>query len=306
MRVLVTGGSGFLGQYVARTLANAGYDTVIFDIRRPPNNDYPYLIGDLTNSEDVLRATANVEAVCHLGGVGDVYLAFEKPWLAASANVAGTARLLEACLQNGVGKLVYASTWEVYGEPQYLPVDEKHPCQPDHPYNITKLSGEQLTLAFDRLKGLPTIALRLGTAYGEGMRPNSVFSIFIRRAMQGEPLTINGSGAQSRQFVHAGDVGRAFRLAIETPVHGEAFNIVGSENISIKQLADLVIERLPTRLIYESARLGDIAPARLSNEKAQHMLGWLPAVTFREGLFALVDSYLEHASVGLEEKMIEA
>ncbi len=68
MRVMVTGGSGFLGQYVARTLANAGYDTVIFDIRRPPNNDYPYLIGDLTNPEDVLRATANVEAVCHLGG----------------------------------------------------------------------------------------------------------------------------------------------------------------------------------------------------------------------------------------------
>ncbi|NIV95466.1 hypothetical protein GWN42_22405, partial [candidate division KSB1 bacterium] len=80
--------------------------------------------------------------------------------------------------------------------------------------------------------------------------------------------------AQSRQFVHAGDVGRAFRLAIETPVHGEVFNIVGSEKISIKQLADLVIERLPTQLIYEPARLGDIAPACLSSEKAQHMLGW--------------------------------
>lgn len=205
MRILVTGGAGFIGSHVVDALREANHDVVVFDLNPPPGSHY-FVQGDLTNLDDLVRATQGIDYVCHLGGVGDVYLAFENPPLAAACNVMGTANLMEACLRNGAKKVVYASTWEVYGEPRYQPMDESHPCNPDHPYNITKLSGEQIALSYDKLKGVPVISLRLGTAYGTRMRLNSVFSIFIKRARNKEPLTIKGSGAQSRQFTHGKSV----------------------------------------------------------------------------------------------------
>ena len=291
MRVLVTGGAGFLGSHVVSALREAGHSAVIFDIQ--DSNDADYIHGDLASLDDLLRATQGIDAVCHLGGVGDVYLAFDKPYLAAKSNVVGTANLMEVCLQNRVGKVVYASTWEVYGEPHYQPVDEAHPCNPDHPYNITKLAGEHIALSYDRLKGVPTVALRLGTAYGTRMRPNSVFSIFISRALRGGPLVIKGSGAQSRQFIYTSDVAHAFLRALESPCRAEVFNIMGNDNISIRQLAEMIVERIPTSIIYEEGRAGDIPSALVSSEKARLVLGWEPRVSFREGLSELVDWHMK-------------
>jgi UDP-glucose 4-epimerase len=293
LKVLVTGGAGFLGSHVAKGLQEAGYQVIVFDLNPPEYGDY--IEGDLTKLDDLLRATKGVDFVCHLGGVGDVYLAFDRPYLAAASNVAGTANLMEACLQNGVRKVIYASTWEVYGKPLYEPLDEEHPCNPDHPYNISKLAGEQLTLSYDKLKGVKALALRLGTAYGEGMRPNSVFSIFIQKAMQGLPLTIKGSGTQTRQFTHARDIVRAFLRALDSPLHGDRFNIVSPEVVQIKQLAELIAEKLPTQIVYEEARLGDIPPALVSSEKARSLLDWKPMVSFREGVFSLIEWHQQTA-----------
>jgi len=168
MKVLITGAAGFLAPHVAKQIGSAGHDVVLTDMHNGEGSE-AIVPADLMSLDDMLRITQGVDAVCHLGGIGDVYLAAEKPYLAASANVVGTANLLEACSVNKVRKVVYASTWEVYGAPRYQPVDEDHPCEPDHPYNITKLAGEQLVLAYDKIKDLPGIALRLGTAYGPGM-----------------------------------------------------------------------------------------------------------------------------------------
>ena len=289
MRVLVTGGAGFLGSHVVSTLREVGHSVVVFDIQAP--NDADYIRGDLASLDDLLKATRGIDTVCHLGAVGDVYLAFDKPYLAAELNVVGTANLMEACLRNQVKKVVYASTWEVYGEPQYQPVDEVHPCNPDHPYNITKLAGERIALSYDRLKDVPTVALRLGTAYGTRIRPNSVFSIFISRALRGEPLSIKGSGAQSRQFIYTSDISYAFLRALESTSRAEVFNIVGSEHISIRQLAEMIVEMIPTSITYEKGRAGDIPSALVSSEKARVVLGWEPRVSFREGLSKLVDWY---------------
>ena len=153
--------------------------------------------------------------------------------------------------------MVYASTWEVYGDPVYEPVDEKHPCEPDHPYNITKLAGERMLLAADRLRDVPVIALRLGTAYGLGMRPNSVFEIFIDKARKGEPITIQGDGSQGRQFTHARDIARAFVAAAKSDVGGSP-STWSREMISIKQLAEMVTERFPTEVTYGQPRPGDV------------------------------------------------
>jgi UDP-glucose 4-epimerase len=295
MKVLVTGVGGFLAPHVAAAFAAGGHTVVACDARaealpswahEPLWHEFRQV--DLDSPAGAAHAAAGVDAVCHLAGVGDVYLAFERPDVASVANVAATACLLQAAREAGVRKLVYASTWEVYGRPRFQPIDESHPCDPDHPYNITKYAGERLTIAADHLRDLPTLALRLGTAFGRGMRPNSVFSIFRDRARRGEPITIAGDGSQGRQFTHARDIARAFVRAAESDARGEALNIVAHELVTIRQLAEAVTKRFPTRIEYGPARVGEIAPAVVSSERARDRLGWTAAVTLDEALDELL------------------
>ena len=177
----------------------------------------------------------------------------------------------------------------MYGEPHYEPVDEDHPCDPDHPYNITKLAGERLLLAAGRLEHLPIVALRLGTAYGLGMRPNSVFRIFIDKARRGEPLTIQGDGSQGRQFTHSSDIAEAFALAVASDVSGVALNVVAPEVTTIRQLADVVIDRYPTEVSYGEPRPGDVPPSLVSAEKTAEIIGWRAQMEFEQGMKALLD-----------------
>ena len=296
MKVLVTGAAGFLAPHVAKHISLAGHEVVLTDIHKIGGSE-SMVPADLMSLEDMLRVTRGVDAVCHLGGVGDVYLAAKKPYLAASANVVGAANLLEACLVNRLRKVIYASTWEVYGTPIYEPIDEVHPCNPDHPYNITKLAGERLTVAYDNLiKDLPGVALRLGTAYGPGMRPNSVFSRFIQKALNGEPIIIAGTGEQTRQFTHVQDIADAFLRALEKPVRCEVINIVSEETTSIRAVAEFIAHRLPTEIHFGPGRPGDVLPARISAAKAHFILEWSADTEFQAGLSGLIDWYRGQAT----------
>ena len=282
MRVVVTGGSGFLGSHVADGLMAAGHDVTVFDQARTTR--FRSVVGDLLDPAALAAAFRGASAVCHLGAIGDVYLAGEKPALAASVNAAGTANVCDAALAEGVQRVVVASTWEVYGKPRYEPIDEEHPCEPDHPYNITKYAGELLARSSAKLKGLNVVALRLGTAFGTRMRPNSVFRIFLRKALAGEPITIQGSGLQGRQFTHAADVARAFELALTNGEVGSAYNIVADRMVTIRELAELVSQLAPTQLTYGEPRPGDVPSALVSNEAAKRALGWAPSIDFEAGL----------------------
>jgi UDP-glucose 4-epimerase len=247
------------------------------------------IIGDFLDPASIEAALKGHDAVCHIGAIGDVYLAAREPSLAAAVNVTGSSNVAQAALKVGA-RVVYASTWEVYGPPQYEPVDEEHPCNPDHPYNITKLAGERMLLAASHLQQLPVVALRLGTAYGPGLRPNSVFRIFIDKARKREPITIQGDGSQARQFTHSRDIARAFSLACRSDTSGVVLNTVAEESVSIKQLAEAVISRHPTELSFGPARLGDVAPALISSKRIEGVLGWRPEVDFETGIQELLDS----------------
>ena len=289
MRVLVTGANGFLGRNVALALLERGFEVTGFDLQADLPLPIRWERGDICDLSQIRHAATGHDAICHIAAVGDVYLATENPPLAAAVNVTGSANVAEAAMANGC-KVVYASTWEVYGDPKYEPIDERHPTEPDHPYSITKLAGERILLAANRLRGVPVIALRLGTAYGPGLRTNSVFSLFIDRARRGEPIEIQGDGSQSRQFTHASDLARAFFLACQTDVQGVALNVVAPDQVSIKELAELVIRRLPTEIAYTEARAGDVSSAIVSSEAIRDTLGWEPRVGFEAGLNDLIDS----------------
>ena len=288
MKIVVTGAAGFLGRHIVRRLISDGHTVTGFDQQEILHPEVRPLTGDLRDPDAVQGAVSGQEAVCHIGAIGDVYLAGEDPALAAAVNVTGSANVAAAAARQGA-RVVYASTWEVYGPPVYEPLDEDHPCRPDHPYSITKHAGEQILLAADHLRGVPVLALRLGTAYGSGLRPNSVFRLFIDRARRGEPIQIQGGGAQGRQFTHASDIARAFSLACSSDLHGVALNIVSPETVTVKELADGVVARYPTDLTSSPARPGDVAPAEVSAARARELLGWQPAVAFEQGLAELMD-----------------
>jgi UDP-glucose 4-epimerase len=289
MRALVTGSAGFIGNHVSRALLADGFEVTGFDQKETAEPGVQSVIGDLLDIESLKTAVSNHDVVIHIGAIGDVYLAATNPELAAAVNVTGSTNIALAAELTGA-RIVYASTWEVYGHPIYEPVDEKHPCEPDHPYNITKLAGERMLLAADRLRDVPVIALRMGTAYGLGMRPNSVFEIFIAKGLKGEPITIQGDGSQGRQFTHARDIARAFVAAAKSDARGIPLNVVSPEMISIKQLADIVTERYPTDVTYGQPRPGDVPPSYVSASRIEEVLGWKAQVSFEEGMEELLSA----------------
>jgi UDP-glucose 4-epimerase len=289
MKVLVTGASGFLGRHVVRHFRDGGWDVAGFDVAWLEEPGVRFIQGDLTEANSITQAASGVDVIAHIGAIGDVYLAGEQPALAAEVNVVGTANVVEAALK-AEARVVYASTWEVYGEPLRQPITEDHPTMPDHPYSITKLAGESLVLAAARLRDLPALALRLGTAYGSGLRSNSVFRIFLDKARSGEPIVIQGDGSQGRQFTHTADIARAFALAATSDSTGMALNVVAPETVTIKELAEAIVARHPTEVSFGPPRSGDVPPALVSAEKASAILGWTTEVPFETGLEELISS----------------
>lgn len=291
MRVTVTGAAGFLGRHVARRFRDQGWEVTGFDVAGFTEPGVRLVQGDLTEANSTDQAIQGSDVVAHIGAIGDVYLAGAQPVLAAEVNVVGTANVIESALRHDA-RVVYASTWEVYGPPIREPINEDHPTLPDHPYSITKLAGESLLLAACHLRGLSGVSLRLGTAYGSGLRPNSVFRIFLDRARRGDPITIQGDGSQGRQFTHAADIAHAFELAAGSEANGHAFNIVAPQTVSIKELAEAIIARYPTDISFGSPRPGDVAPALVSSDKARSVLGWEAEIPFEQGLDELISGAL--------------
>jgi UDP-glucose 4-epimerase len=287
MRVVVTGAAGFLGRHIARRFRDEGWQVTGFDVSPFEEDGIRSAQGDLTDANSVEQVAEGHDVIAHVGAIGDVYLAGDQPSLAAEVNVLGTANVAEVAVRHGL-RLVYASTWEVYGHPSYQPLDEEHPTMPDHPYSITKLAGESLVLSAAALRSLSGVALRLGTAYGSGLRPNSVFRIFIDKARKGEPITIQGDGSQGRQFTHASDIANAFWLAAQSEVAGVAMNIVAPETVSVRRLAEMIVDRFPTELTFGEPRPGDVPPALVSAARAEELLGWKAVMPFDQGLDELI------------------
>jgi UDP-glucose 4-epimerase len=295
-KVVVTGAAGFIGGHVARTLQEAGLDVVGSDIRPPKGHSGAWKRADLTQLADLVELTSGAEAVCHVGGIGDVYVASEDPFLALHVNGCGTALLLEACRKSQVRRLVYASTWEVYGPPRYQPIDENHPTAATHVYNISKLTGDLLVQSAGTHGGLRTVVLRLGTAYGPGIRENAVIPLFVRKALRKEPIVIQGTGAQYRQFTHASDLAQAFLLALHARDPSPVYNVVSPEQTTIRGLAEMIAHEVPTEIAFREARAGDPPPAVIDSTLIRKELGWEPRVPFADGLRDFIRSYVPPTS----------
>ena len=283
-RVLVTGCSGFLGPHVVHHLAREGHEVVGLDVVEPSYRMGDFFKGDFTQRNELRKALRDVTVVCHLGGVGDVYLAELDPALAFRANAFGTKVVCDECADLHVEKLIYASTWEVYGRSHADPIDETHPCTPESPYSISKLAGELFVRRANGLQGMKTLALRLGTAYGPKMRDSTVIARFIDLAARRRPLVIFGDGKQFRQFTHVADIGRGFANAVSASSPGPVYNMLSDETITMLDLAVLVAERYGTTITHERERRSEPPPAHISAERAARELRWRKSISFADGL----------------------
>ena len=294
MRILVTGSSGFIGRAVVNYLTEATrHDVRGFDLRPSTGGAGAEICGDLCDLATVESACRGVDAVVHLGGVGDVDVFAQQPSFATRVNVESTTNVAIAAAK-ARARVVYASTWEVYGEPEYQPIDEAHPCRPGDFYSASKLAGEEILAAAARSESLRVTTLRLGTAYGPRMRANAVIPRFAAAASASAPIAVSGDGSQRRQFTHTLDIARAIEAACESDGEHCVVNLVANQEISIRQLAEHIGARFGVPVRYGPPRRIEPAASRVSSAKAARVLGWTERGTFFEELDRILESEYDH------------
>jgi len=287
MRVVVFGGSGFIGRALAKELVNRGAEVVVADLNPPPpgvGGLYRFAdVRDAVAVDEIMRgadAVANMAALPHR--VGN-----ENPALDFEVTARGTLNVLEAARKRGAKKVLFASSTMVYGEQPKLPLDESMACLPKVPYAASKLAAEQYCRVYNDLYGLPAVVLRYANVYGPGQAGGFLLPELMGRLARGEPVTVFGDGMQTRDFVYVDDVTAANVLALENwHLKFGLFNVGSGVATRVR---DLVYELYqvagkPHNIIFAPARPWEITRADVSIALARTMLGYSPKVDLAEGL----------------------
>lgn len=275
--VLVTGSSGLLGVRLCEQLRERGYLVHGYDLRAGD---------DILDSARLANSIAGSIACVHLAAVADIYDAASDPERCERINVEGTRRVAEACRNSG-SRLLYASTCCVYGNNGVVHCDETAPPAPSEEYARSKLDGER----YVALAGQHSISMRLATFYGPGMRDSLAVSVFLRRALAGQPIEIHGDGSQTRCYTHVDDVARGIVTLLESPSSVRCVNVASDEVCSVLQLAQLAqqVAGVEVPLCFIDDRPGQIQRSAIDSSLLRS-LGWAPQWRLAAGLRACADS----------------
>jgi UDP-glucose 4-epimerase len=289
MRVLVTGGAGFIGSHVVDKLRDHGHQPVIYDLRQSPwpeHADVDTVIGQVTDASALAAALEGCDAVAHLAAVADVNDVHAEPHDAEQVNARGTAAVLEGARKAGVSRVVYASTIWVYSDTEETTVSETTLLPPPaHLYTATKLAGELYCKSYQELYGINYTILRFGIPYGPRAREAAVIPAFVNKAFAGEPLTLSGDGQQSRRFVYVEDLAEGVVAGLGDIAENRVYNLSSDEDVTIKQIAEFVQEIVGnTEIVYGPARPGDLGSKIVLSDRARDELGWSASTPIGEGI----------------------
>jgi UDP-glucose 4-epimerase len=300
MKVLVTGGAGFIGSHVVDAYVAAGYEVLVVDDLstghrenlNPKARFHQLDIQDARTAE-LIRAERPEVLNLHAAQMS-VRNSVEDPLADARINILGTINLLEAARQAGVRRVLFVSSGgAVYGEQETFPAAESHTTNPLSPYGVSKRAGELYAFFYQAEHKLPFIALRYANVYGPRQDPHGeagVVAIFSGRMLRNEPVTINGDGRQTRDYVFVGDVARANLLALERDVRGP-FNIGTGIETDVNQLAEILLAAAGSRSKVEHgpAKAGEQRRSVVDARRATTELGWRPEVSLQDGLKQTVE-----------------
>jgi len=309
MKILVTGGAGFIGSHTTDGLVAAGHSVAVLDNlsagkREQVNPGARLYQADLREAERVTEIIAKErpEVIFHLAAQMDVRRSVADPVYDAQVNLVGMLNLMEAARVNGLRRVVFSSTGgAIYGEQERYPCDEDHPTRPVSPYGVAKLATERYLFFYKVEYGIDYVALRYANVYGPRQDPHGeagVVAIFCGRMLEGKPVTIFGRGEQTRDYVFVGDVVRANVAALEAGVTG-AVNIGTGCETSVNQLfAELTGSSYELKPVYAPARPGEQQRSVISPARAAVELNWRPQVALADGLSRTLAFFKQRAQRG--------
>lgn len=312
MRVLVTGGAGFIGSHFVRSLvrgrypALAGADVVVLDLLTYAGTltnlaevagDVEFVRGDIRDPDTVAAVTAGADLVVHFAAESHVDRSIAGAADFVTTNVVGTQVLLQAALDAGVARFVHVSTDEVYGSIESGAWPETHPLEPNSPYSASKAASDLLARAFHRTHGLPVCITRCSNNYGPHQFPEKVVPLFVTNLLDGRKVPLYGDGGNVRDWLHVDDHCRAVALVAEKGRDGEVYNVGGGTELTNRELTGLLLEAVgadESMIEHVPDRKGHDRRYCVDWTKIADELGYRPAVPFARGLAETVRWYAEH------------
>lgn len=297
-KVLITGGTGFIGSHIVEKLLENNYNIIIIDnlssgsIENIPNSD-TLKFYQLNIEKDDLELVFQKEApdyVIHLAAQTSVNFSISHPYYDANMNVMASIKLLELCKKYNIRKFITASSAAIYGNPKYLPIDENHPTEPMSQYGLSKLTMEK----YIKLSGIPYIIFRFSNAYGprqKSSKESGVVAIFNNAMKNNEPINIYGDGKQIRDFIYVEDIANICIKAINSNVENEIINFSTNKGVSLNQLFKVMksLYNYTLNANYLPERIGDIKNSILSNDKAYNLLQFTNYTKLEKGLEILAN-----------------
>lgn len=301
MKILVTGGAGFIGSHIVDEYIENGHDVVILDNMKHGNmkniNDKTKLYKfDIRDKEiEKIFKKEKFDIVCHHAAQISVPNSINDPLEDADINILGTLNILECCRKYSVRKIIYPASAAIFGEPKYLPIDEKHPLNMQSGYGVSKHTVEHYLEVYNKLYGLKYTVFRYANVFGPRQNAKGeggVIAIFSEKFINGEDPVIFGDGSQTRDFVYVKDVAKANLIAINS-LDNDIFNVATGFEASINYLVDIfkIITDSSVNVIYEKNRSGDINYSYMSYDKIYEACSWKPTCSLEDGIRKTIEYY---------------
>jgi UDP-glucose 4-epimerase len=302
MKIVVAGGSGFIGSHVVDVLLEQGKEVLIYDLETPRcGQQCAFIRGDIRDIDRMAQVFQSGDIVYLLAAEANVNRFFESPIYSNDITANGALSVLEAARRTSVARVILASTEWVYGSASQADegrITEETPCteSPDHIYTSSKIASELFCKNYHRLYGVCFAIMRYGIPFGERARLETVTPIFIRRIVRDEPITIHGDGSQSRQFIYVKDLARGNAACLDSAAENQIFNLNGKKPISVIKIVKTLEEILGKKatLNFVEDRSGNFKGRFISSEKARRLLGWEPQFDYEEAMRIYVDRFLKN------------